>query len=84
MFPQGSSGSAGLSLLFALARNAGAGSCHTPEPEMAAAAAASSDESTKVPEIRLALCKGRMKEGVFKMFDDAGIKVRCHGVLSAI
>jgi hypothetical protein len=51
---------------------------------MAAAAAASSDESTKVPEIRLALCKGRMKEGVFKMFDDAGIKVRCHGVLSAI
>lgn len=40
-------------------------------PEVYAAAEA----EEKMPEIRLALCKGRMKEGVFKLFGDAGIKV---------
>lgn len=40
-------------------------------PEVYAAAKA---EET-MPEIRLALCKGRMKDGVFKLFGDAGIKV---------
>ena len=40
-------------------------------PEVYAAAEA----EEKMPEIRLALCKGRMKDGVFKLFADAGIKV---------
>jgi ATP phosphoribosyltransferase len=42
---------------------------------MAAAASASSPVVTS-PLVRLALPKGRMKEGVFALFEEAGIKVR--------